>query len=284
MKICVRCGIKFARLDKHLKNKEVCEVKFLNVDRDQILNKYTKLYEQYIKMKQKNNKSHCIYCNKLMVSKNLTRHIETIHKNQTNNTNNINNTNNTNNTNMNDTIVISLNNFGNETNIDVNTYSKIFKDALNDINTESENYDINAIIDYFQKLHFDIKENRNFYCDRKNKYGYIYINNRWKTFNKKDIKKLLLENIYKHISKNVDNLQNICKELINENKADNKINILDINKTLLSANNILKFITFLIDNKENNNYIKEWIEIIKRIDILLSDYNKELKEIYKLTQ
>ncbi len=51
MKICVRCGAKFNRLDnfkRHLNKKIECKTNFINIPRDEIINRYDELYHEYL--------------------------------------------------------------------------------------------------------------------------------------------------------------------------------------------------------------------------------------------
>lgn len=290
-KTCVRCGINYKRLDKHLQKKKLCEAKYLDIDEDKILKNYNKYHKQFIEMKKKNNKSKCSYCDKSILSKNITRHIEQIHHIQSNQNNqniqniqtqiNANQVNITNDNSNNVNISFTLNNFGNEKNIDINTAFEIFKNAA--LKDKDSEMDISAFMDYFKELHLDIKENRNVYNDRKGKYGYIFMNNKWKTTDKNDMRVLLLENTRKHMKNNFDLLN--TTSIVNEiNNSDNEEGfITNMNKIIHNTKDIIHVLEN-ISMCYKNTYNEEWLEIIKRIDILLSDYNKELKEIYKLTQ
>lgn len=277
-KTCVRCGNKYKRLDKHLQNKKICPVKYLDIDRDKILDNYDKNYKEYMKIKQQNNKSNCEHCNKLMLSKNLKRHIQKIHNIQNiQNANTIINGDQINNNTIN--INLTINNFGDEKNIEPKIAYEIF-----DIATKNpENMDIIALTKYIEELHMKIEENRNIYQESKSKYARIYEDNKWKSTNKNEMKERLVKNTYKHMGQNIIDLDIANKhKKITTNQNGTKI-ITDIKDALNTAENISKFIKLMIDNKDGA-YKEEWNEILDNIDFIMENYNKELKEIYKLTQ
>ena len=81
-KTCLRCGKNFVRLDKHLQNKIVCPANYLDIDREDILSNYDKFLIGFMDIKKsKKYKKTCTFCGKMILSKNLSRHIKNFHSN-----------------------------------------------------------------------------------------------------------------------------------------------------------------------------------------------------------
>jgi len=283
-KVCIRCGNKYKRLDKHLQNKKICPVKYLDIDRDEILNNYSVLFHKYIQVEQERKKyTNCNVCNKKISKTNISKHMKRMHTSVNNiqNTQNANTIINGDQINNNNTININLtiNNFGDEKNIEPKIAYEIFYIATKN----PENMDIIALTKYIEELHMKIEENRNIYQESKSKYVRIYEDNKWKSTNKNDMKERLVKNTYKHMGQNIIDLDIANKhKKITTNQNGTKI-ITDIKDALKTAENISKFIKLMIDNKDGA-YKEEWNEILDNIDFIMENYNKELKEIYKLTQ
>lgn len=276
-KICVRCGKEFVRLDQHLQNKKICPVVYLDVCKEDIINNYNDVFSKYIELKKNGNKkSKCSMCDKHLMSKNMSRHIKTVH-----NTYNI--TNISGNQIMGDQININMtvnvnyrpNNFGEEEEIDIIKALKIFRKIHDDKPIQR---DIETLINYFEEL-LKIKENRNIYQEKKNKYGYMYIDNKWKHKRKDDMYYLIIENLHKHIKQSIKDLNtaNMNKDI--EETDDDKKSYMDISEVLKTMNNIEKIIGFI--SKQENNYMEEWKKASEEIEIVILDHESELQDSYK---
>jgi len=75
MKKCLRCGKDFDKLSIHLSKQKICKAKYLNINKDEMLNNYNKYYEEYSKLLS--NKFQCEYCQKYF----STRQSVAYHKN-----------------------------------------------------------------------------------------------------------------------------------------------------------------------------------------------------------
>ena len=82
-KTCLRCGKEIMRLDQHLRNKNECQAIYLNVPREEILYNYDNLFSRFVELRHcGKKKSKCHICNKLIMSKNMSRHMKTVHNTQ----------------------------------------------------------------------------------------------------------------------------------------------------------------------------------------------------------
>ena len=155
-KTCLRCGKDFKRLGIHLKSKHQCEAIYLNIPREYMIEKYDDYYEEFVSTKlEKDNikKYKCNNCEKCYKhNTNLYRHKKTCQNinNQQNITNNINNGTIINNSTNNVHFHITLNNFGEESELSDNIIKQIFSGNTNDI-----------VPQYVKIKHIDTQENRN---------------------------------------------------------------------------------------------------------------------------
>ncbi len=179
-KKCLRCGKEFIKLWRHLHIKTECEVQYLIIPRDKMLDNYDEYYKQFIEYNYKNGIFKCKHCDKKYSSKNAYyRHKRYKHKKINNISNiSINNSNNNNNNNNNNTlnidntqnnINISINGFGNEKLLSKKDITKILKEPINKI-----------ISEYVKQTYINTLENRciqlsNLRCN----YAKVYIDGQW---------------------------------------------------------------------------------------------------------
>ncbi len=178
-KTCVRCGKECSKILSHLRNKTICEVKYLDISRDKMMENYDEYYNQFIKQKN-NDIFQCEHCDKQYSAKNsYYRHKRSKHKNDDNipsisiNGNNNNNTNNNTNTyidnSINNNINISINGFGDEKLLSKEIIAKILKEPMNRI-----------IPEYVKQTYIETPENRCIYIPNvRDKFAKVLINGIW---------------------------------------------------------------------------------------------------------
>jgi DNA-directed RNA polymerase subunit RPC12/RpoP len=233
-KICLRCGKEFTNLKSHLNKKKICSAKYLDINKDQMLEDYN----NYLILFKKNMKtSKCELCGKILIKKNLKRHINLIHPtniDEIDSTQTINYTivqgdqnNITNNINL--PITINMNNFGNELNININDiydiiveYIDMLKSSNPSNDSEYNNIANEAIKNFIENLHFTNKENMNIYIPSNHgKDGHIYTNNKWERRAKKDIVKMVICNAVNKLDQGIEDLKNLSLLLENEKSIHN---------------------------------------------------------------
>jgi predicted GIY-YIG superfamily endonuclease len=138
--ICVRCGISYKILSKHLQNRMICPANYLDINRSQILDNYNNLYNKYIEIKcLEDKKSKCNVCRKFILTDNLQKHINKLHNDE-----------NIFNTNVKSLQTYLLNNFGDETNVDIKIVYQLLVEIDND-------FKIDTIIKFIEELYFKIE-------------------------------------------------------------------------------------------------------------------------------
>jgi DNA-directed RNA polymerase subunit RPC12/RpoP len=239
--ICVRCGKEFSKLSSHLKKKKECPAIYIDVDREDMLRNYGKLFTQFVIIKnKKDNSKKCDVCGIEILKKNYPRHMKLKHPSTNNgNTvvnnhgtvNNINNVNNiTNNitNNINTAIHIGVvNNFCSETNVDIGLMYDLITEIEDNLeeNVDNDNVDDDykiiskGLTKFIELLHYNKAENTNVYLpDDHSKYGHIYMNNKWKRHMRNDIIEKVIKNAVIKLLYNVDKVYDnilLSKEIDN---------------------------------------------------------------------
>lgn len=257
--ICVRCGISYKILSKHLQNRMICPANYLDINRSQILDNYNNLYNKYIEIKcLEDKKSKCNICRKFILTDNLQKHINKLHNDE-----------NIFNTNVKSLQIYSLNNFGDETNVDIKIVYKLLVEIDND-------FKIDTIIKFIEELYFKIEENRNIYTTLDYEYGRIFIDNKWCYDYINIIKKKIIGNAYRHFG-------NIAIQFINYEFMITKFSYDD--KEIIK--NIMDDLYFYFRNiaKCGNTFNKNDLDKLNEsIDKLMIKYCTNMKEVYKLTK
>lgn len=241
--ICLRCGNYYSRLDTHLKSKNACDIKYVNVKREEMTANYDYYYKEY-KLLCEDRPWKCEYCNKnYKYQSSLSRH-KTIHiavnGNNNININGDNNTINNNNINVNiENVNINLNNYGEE--------AKLSSDQLYEVLNKSADKMIPL---YVKSKHIDIEDNRNLLLtSMRNKYINVYIDNNWNYKSKNDIlEELFIGSIDELTEKLEKIISNRIKDLVKKNPNINVNKISDI-KSL--RNKIEKLDMLETENKKD---------------------------------
>lgn len=235
-KPCPRCGREFSRKDnliRHLKKKKECETKYINIDRQSIIQDYNKYHNVYLSsqnksqnMKKINDMGYeCEHCNKTFTKKNnYYRHKKNYCK------------------------VIKTNDNMKRVKEDYNELmykrelekmremyeakikklEKIIRDhpriKINDYEKEKypllateqwcelfdTEYDI--VINYIRMTYIDVETNRNIYVpDPSNKYVKVFQNGRWELIDRKKL-----------INKIITNITDRIENIVNKHKKDFK--------------------------------------------------------------
>lgn len=250
--ICLRCGNYYSRLDVHLKSKNVCDINYVNVKREEMLLDYEQYYEEYETMCEnellcEDEIWKCEHCNKnykhqSSLSRHKKLHIE-VNSNNINvngDHNTINNTNNNINVNI-ENVNINLNNYGEE--------AKLSTEQLYEVLNKSADKMIPL---YVKSKHIDIEENRNLlFTSMKNKYINVYTDNNWNYKSKNDIlEELFIGSIDELTEKLEKIISNRIKDLLKKNPG------IDINK---------------------NSDIKSLRNKIEKLDMLETENKKDKK-------
>jgi len=181
-KTCLRCNKTFERLDIHLSKQKICKAKYLNINKDEMLNNYNKYYEEYSKLLS--NKFQCEYCQKYFTQKSsYYRHKREYCDKQQNNSQVINNGSNlgTNNgiinngtMNIDNSVTIVLQNFSEESPISVH-------DLVTILNQCVKNNKLDDILPmYVKKRWIDYESNRTVNVkDASRNMAEIYVNKEW---------------------------------------------------------------------------------------------------------
>ncbi len=192
MKVCLRCGKEYVRLELHLARKKVCTVKYLDICGKEILNNYEELYKEYKKMIE--DKFECENCGKLFNKcSSLSRHRNNYCKilkqqkdkqeseesqstqltqNTINNGMIVNGTQN-NNVNVDNSINIILNNFGEEKDLPIDQIKQILNECVKGRIDE-------LLPKYIKKMWIDTAENNNInVLDLSRGIAEIYKDNEW---------------------------------------------------------------------------------------------------------
>lgn len=270
--ICLRCGNKYDRLDRHLSKKNNCNVNYLDVDKETMIDKYNELLVKYKELK---NGHKCSQCDKIYKHKSgLYRHMK-IHKIQNNiftncgtvnygsivNGDVIHNTTNI----TNQTINIILNNFGEEEDIDVDVVKEILeKDVLDDSDYIGE---------YFAKLFIEKEENRNVYLSgQKTNIMHIYKNNKWTHQDKKIITDLIINKVIDRLEFHRDRYYQEALDVEKNNNVE-----ATMTEEYKKYNNIKNIVKLL-----NNNLYNEIEKTERNIECKLLDNKEVLVKNYNL--
>lgn len=226
MKICLRCGKSFTKLKSHLSKAKPCEMKYLNIDRDILKEKYDEYYDQFVKIKNKkgdNNENNKIYecencSNKFTQQSNYYRHKKHYCKknNSTSNITNITNINGNNN---------NITNIENQQNINIiiqpfgNEKELSREEIINLLNNCINNSLVNDIIPlYIKEKWINREENRNINILDENRDKVEVYNGTWERKLLSNIIKLIRENSSCNIRKLLDDIK---QKMEKNNTKDN---------------------------------------------------------------
>ncbi len=226
MKSCLRCGKNYVRLELHAKNKAICQVKYLDIDRIEMVNNYDNYLEDYKKLIV--DKFECENCGILftrkssyyrhknhrckMIPKNTTQPVSNDLQPIANTVNNItNNNNNTingniNNGTINTNITIVLKNFGEESNLPVEQVKQLLNECIKGKIEE-------LLTKYIKKMWIDNEENNNInVLDISRGIAEIYKDNEWQ----KTLLNEVTDTVRVKSSNNIEGyIENKKKELVN---------------------------------------------------------------------
>lgn len=291
--LCLRCGNRYTKLKSHLNKKKPCQVKFIDIECEKMIDNYNDLYIKFQGMQNIREKTACPKCNKMISKSNIAKHKKTH-----NNTSIINNNQgdnsifvNGNQTNINSPIMINVNantnEFGNEDSIDVGVvydiYMKNYKIFKNNDNADlDDNICKDFFKTFFEKLHFDKKENMNIYLSSdRSKYGHIFIDNKWRHYLKNEFENMVAENVLSKLKDSPNIIADIIKKTMEIQSNGHSYN--DISTMLYDVDRyLIGNIDRSYQKKDQKDLGKLWNDCVKNTEKIMLDHKDEAKKNYEL--